>query len=108
MKKIPVPKHLQKETLAFWSAVVRDYVLEPHHINILTAACESWDRGIQARKAVARAGAFFVNRHGETRPHPGLAVERDSRTLFARLIRELNLDVDAPSESRAPRAIGKH
>jgi P27 family predicted phage terminase small subunit len=106
---IRAPKHLQKETRQFWGKVVADFQLEPHHVRLLTAACESWDRGVEAREAVTAAGPFFTNRHGELRPHPGLAVERDSRALFARLIRELNLDIDAPTEpySRSPRVGGK-
>jgi len=102
--KIAAPKHLRKETRGFWSGIVRDFQLEPHHVKLLTAACESWDRAIQAREAVTLAGCFSTNRHGEIKPHPGLSVERDSRSLFAKLIRELNLDVDTPTEeySRPP------
>jgi P27 family predicted phage terminase small subunit len=102
------PKHLRKETKVFWSSVVRDFQMEHHHIHVLTAACEAWDRVTQSREAITKAGAFFTNRHGEIKPHPGLAVERDNRALFARLIRELNLDVDSPAEpySRPPRLGG--
>ena len=98
------PKHLRKPTKEFWLNVVRDFALEEHHVKLLTAACEAWDRAIQAREAVETAGMFFTNRHSEIKPHPGLAVERDNRALFARLLRELNLDVETPSEaySRPP------
>ena len=103
------PKHLRNETKAFWLSVLRDYQLEAHHVKLLTSACESWDRASEAREAVAAAGAFFTNRHGELKPHPGLSVERDCRSLFARLIRELSLTVDDPAEpySRPPRIGGK-
>ena len=102
------PKHLRKETKVFWCSVVRDFHMEPHHTRVLTHACETWDRVVEAREAVASTGPFFKNRHGEIKPHPGLAVERDGRALFARLIRELNLDVDSPAEpySRPPRLGG--
>ncbi len=98
------PKHLRPATKAWWSTVVHDYHLEPHHVLLLTAACESLDRAAQGREAVEKDGAFFVDRHGARKPHPGLQVERDSRALFSRLLRELGLDVDAPD---APRARGK-
>lgn len=106
--KNQAPRHLRAATKAFWRQVLNNYELEPHHVHILTAACESWDRAIEAREAVTTLGCFFTNRHGEIKPHPGLSVERDSRSLFAKLIRELNLDVDSPTEeySRPPQLRG--
>jgi P27 family predicted phage terminase small subunit len=98
------PKHLRRATKQFWEGVLRDFALEEHHIRLLTAACEAWDRAVQAREAVERDGMFLKNRHGELKSHPGLLIERDARSLFSRLLRELNLDVDAPTEaySRPP------
>jgi len=70
------PQHLRRDTKAFWSSVIRDFELEEHHVRLLTAACESWDRGVEAREAVTAAGPFFTNRHGErlrpSRWHPGM------------------------------------
>ena|SRR5665811_1843596 len=95
------PKHLRAATKVWWSSVIRDYGLEDHHVLLLTAACESLDRAAMAREAIEKDGAFFVDRHGSRKPHPGLAVERDSRSLFKSLLRELGLDV-APDAPRAP------
>lgn len=40
------------------------------------------------------------------RPHPLLMVEKDCRIAFARLVRELGLDVDSPaSTQRRPPAL---
>ena len=48
--------------------------------------------------------AMTVPAHGGgLRPHPCVAIERDSRLAVARLVRELDLDVEPPvSERRGP------
>jgi phage terminase small subunit len=98
------PKHLRAETRRWWASVIADFELEPHHVRLLTLAGESWDRCQQARAAIAEHGLTFIDRLGSPRSRPECAIERDSRIAFARLIRELNLDVDAPAESR-PRGV---
>lgn len=96
------PAHLSPATAKWWLDVVSEYELEPHHVRILTLACEAWDRCTQAREVVERDGITTTDRFGQMKPHPAVAVERDSRTAFARMLRELALDVDGPAEE-APR-----
>ena len=105
-KKSKPPSYLLPATRKWWASVVEDFEMEPHHRLLLTAACEALDRVTLAREAVAVDGAFFTDRHGARKPHPGLIVERDNRTLFARLLRELALDVDAPDAPRPPQIGG--
>lgn len=93
------PGHLAPATAAWWRSVVADYELAEHHERILTLAGEAWDRAVQAREAVAAQGAFFADRFGAPRAHPGIAVERDARIAFARLVRELDLDGEPAGES---------
>jgi len=80
---------------------VKDYLLEDHHLRLLQAACESWDRMQQARELLERDGLVIAGRGGGMRPHPAVAIERDCKIGFARLIRELDLDVDPPSGLRS-------
>jgi phage terminase small subunit len=87
--------------------IVADYELEPHHFRLLTLLGETWDRGQQARRALRRHGITFVDRFGQPRARPEVAVERDCKVVFARLLRELALDVDAPAESRPPTMAGR-
>src|SRR6478609_9529962 len=101
-EKTKPPKHLTAESRRWYAQVVTDYDLESHHLKLLQLACESWDRAAEARKAVAKDGLVHRDRHGNLRPHPGVQIERDSRTLFARLLRELSLDVEEPNASRPP------
>jgi P27 family predicted phage terminase small subunit len=94
------PNHLRSETAAWFTSVLKEYELDSHHIRLLTKACEAWDRSEQAREAIAKHGLTYTDRFNSPRARPECAIERDSRLAFARLVRELGLDVAAPSESR--------
>jgi phage terminase small subunit len=109
VKNKSAPKHLRPATKQWWQSVVRDFQLEEHHVLLLTACAEAWDRIQEARELVATEGMFPTI--GRTRKlHPALALERDSKILFARLLRELSLDIDGPAEeySRPPRISGRY
>jgi len=96
----PAPNHLSPAMQAWWQAVVRDYELDPHHLRLLEAACDAWDRMVQARETLAREGLTVTTKSG-TKRHPCADIERDSRLAFARLLRELDLDADPPRETPA-------
>lgn len=96
------PKHLQKPTAEWWESVMKDYQLEPHHVRLLTLAAESWDRGQQAREAIEAHGLTYEDRYKQIRARPEVAIERDSRTAFCRVLRELALDIEEPGENRPP------
>lgn len=100
------PAHLRPESSEWFREVVSEYDLERHHLILLVSACEALDRAAGAREAIAKHGAVFTDRYGQPRARPEVQIERDSRTQFARLLRELGLDVDGPVESpRPPRVV---
>ena len=96
------PKHLVSATGRWWESVMADYELEPHHVRLLTLAAEAWDRGQQARKIVKKEGLTYNDRFGQPRPRPEVSIERDSRIAFARLVRELCLDIEPPKDTGRP------
>ena len=96
------PAHLKPETAEWWRSVLTDYELEDHHVRLLRLACESWDRCQQAREEIDRDGLTIKTGDGGLKAHPAVAIERDARLAFARLVRELDFDAGAPSESRRP------
>ena len=100
--KVKAPVHLAKETARWWQSVVQDWNLEAHHIRLLTAAAEAWDRCQQARKRLAKQGLTFTDRFDQPRSRPEIGIERDSRIAFVRILRELDLDVDPPRETGRP------
>ena len=96
------PKHLSNDSSAFFNRAVATYEFDEHHLKLLTLACESWDRVVQARLGIEKHGLTFVDRHGARRPIAEINIEKDSRVAFARLVRELGLDVAPPADSRPP------
>jgi P27 family predicted phage terminase small subunit len=96
------PDHLRPDTGNWWSSVHEDYDLEEHHTRLLTLAAESYDRCQQAREAIEAHGLLVATGGGSWKANPAVAIERDARTAFARLVRELDLDVEPPSERRPP------
>lgn len=99
------PSHLRTATAKWFRQVLTDYELEDHHIRLLTLAAEAWDRSCQAREVIDAQGLTFSDRFGQPKARPEVAIERDSRIGFARLLRELDLDVEAPSEANRPPAL---
>jgi phage terminase small subunit len=94
------PKYLQTATKKWWKSVVSRWCLEDHHIRLLTLAAGAWDRAEQARELLAEHGLTFLDpKLNRPVARPEVAIERDSRLAFARLIRELDLDLEAPSEA---------
>jgi phage terminase small subunit len=99
------PKHLQPATRKWFADVVQAYELEEHHIRLLTLASEAWDRGVAAREAIAANGMTYNDRYGCPHPRPEIAIENTARIGFARLIRELDLDVTEPATPSRPPAL---
>jgi phage terminase small subunit len=101
--KLTIPKHLRPPTRRWFQSVLEDYALEQHHVRLLTAAAECWDRLLGAREAIDQHGTTYTDRFGCPRARPEVAIERDCRISFARLLRELDLDTEAtPASSRPP------
>jgi len=101
-----VPKYLRPATKKWWKSVVSRWLLEEHHTRLLTLAAGAWDRAEQARELLAEHGLTFMDEKLK-RPtaRPEVAIERDSRLAFARLLRELDLDIEMPAASSRPPAL---
>jgi phage terminase small subunit len=98
------PKYLRPETRRWWRSVAEDYELEEHHLKLLTLAAGAWDRAEQSREILAEQGLTFTDsKLNRLTAHPAVAIERDSRLAFARLLRELDLDTEpTPTGPRPP------
>jgi P27 family predicted phage terminase small subunit len=88
------PEHLSAESRTLWRELTHEYELEPHELKTLRLALEALDRATQARKALRRKGLTYEDRFGAPHARPEVAIERDSRGAFARLMKELALPVE--------------
>lgn len=95
------PAHLSDDAAAWWRSVVADYDLEPHHVRLLTLAAQAWDRAEEARIHLQIFGTVFIDRWQQPKARPEVAIERDSRIAFARLLREMGLE-SAPADAPRP------
>jgi phage terminase small subunit len=98
------PSDLSAAAQEFWRQVMGAFELERHHVVTLNLALHAWDRAEEARMIVDRDGMTVRDRFAQLRPHPMLAVERDARGQYARLMREVDLDGAAEPDVRPPRA----
>jgi phage terminase small subunit len=99
------PSHLRPATQKWFAHILAAYELEQHHYRLLTLAAESWDRCEQAREALAKHGLTYNDRFGAPHARPEVSVERDNKIAFARLLRELDFDIDPPASSKRPPAL---
>jgi len=100
------PSHLSRSSRDFWLHIERTYELDDHHRELLTLACECLDRIEQARQLIKAEGLTIDDRFEQKKPHPALAIERQNKIAFARLIREIGLD-EGPPDPRPPRRGGR-
>jgi len=89
---------------AFWKEVHKQFeVNDAHHLRLLEEACGCIDVIARAQKEIKTAGSFYKDRFGQPKAHPGFDLIRANRTLFARLVREMQLDTQPPDGARPPR-----
>src|SRR5215510_9982785 len=94
--------HLRPATRAWVRQVCKEYELESHHEKLLLTVANSWDRILEAREKLAAEGLDYTDSRGVRRPHPAVKLEHDATIRMMRGLRELDLDVSPPSESRPP------
>jgi phage terminase small subunit len=102
-KPVSIPRHLSAKARKFFRSVMTEFELEEHHLKLLTLACTAWDRAEAARLIVEKSGLTYNDRFGQPVSRPEIAIERDSRLAFARLLREIGLDASEPPDSRPPK-----
>ena len=92
-KSARAPSHLGSAGRRLWQTIVSDFEIDRAGQEILMRACEAADRAESAREAIEREGMTAPDRFGQVKPHPLLAIERDSRAAVLAGLKALNLDL---------------
>ena len=100
------PVFLAEAGRTFWTRVLREFELDGPSLELLALACKQADRAAEARAILAAQPLTYRDRFDAPKEHPAVAIERNATIAFARLVRELALDVEPPADSRPPRRPG--
>lgn len=101
------PGHLTDESMVIWQELLSEYDLnDSAGLRILRVSLEAFDRAQAARQAIDEQGMTFLDKFGQPKPHPLLAIERDSRAAFLAGLKALNLDLE-PLRDRPGRPSGR-
>jgi P27 family predicted phage terminase small subunit len=92
------PADLSQAAAQLWDEVTSSYELEGADLSLLAEACKQLTRAHQAAAQVAEHGVCVTDRWGQLRDNPAVGIERQSVNQYRLLMRELGLDLDAPSE----------
>jgi hypothetical protein len=95
MQKKTSIQHLTPEGKKIFRAIVGEYEIQgtPWH-QLARVTAEAYDRAQKAREAIDRDGMTVIDKFGQRKPHPLLAIERDSRAAFLAGLKALNLDLE--------------
>lgn len=86
--------HLSDEAARRWAKINSEYVLDTAVQSIFEAGLEAFDRMRQAQAIIAREGLIQVDRFGQAKPHPAVAIERDARAAWRQCIKDMGLDLE--------------
>lgn len=101
------PPGLSAEARHWWRRIQIDYAItDPGGLFVLRAAVEAFERMLQAQTILAAEGLTTVDRFGQSRAHPAVIIERDSRGSMLAAIKQLGLDLE-PLHDRPGRPAGK-
>lgn len=92
------PDGLGSAGLAFWDAVAEKYELRADEEMLLANASKTLDDISRLEEALSGADLLVMGSRGQTVSHPFLAELARSRSLLARLLKQLDL----PSEDGVP------
>lgn len=89
---------------AFWHAVTTEFEPDEGEAAVLVEVCRTLDALDELDAAVARDGVTVAGSMGQPVVHPAVGEARQQRATLARLLRALDLDVEAPAPGASARS----
>jgi phage terminase small subunit len=90
------PRRLSPEARKLWRALYDSSLMDPQAELMLNTMLEAFDRMREAQRILAKDGPILEEKTAagniHHRPHPALAIERDSRAGMIRAWRALGYD----------------
>jgi hypothetical protein len=83
--------HLTPASRAWLKAVRETFETDESALQLLLLAAHALDQTNAARAVLDREGVTYADRFGAPRTRPEVAIERDSRLAFLRILRQLGL-----------------
>lgn len=102
-----LPKYLSLASKKWVKQIQNDFILEQHHQKLLILCAESWDKFTDCQKILEKEGLTYKDRFGQPHARPEVKIMNDSKVIFCRCLRELNLDVEPPDSPRPPQLVGR-
>jgi P27 family predicted phage terminase small subunit len=102
------PRKLGKHGRSLWDAVMVEYgITDRGGIEILAQACEQLDEIESLAEEVNRDGRVIRSRNGPPKAHPAIRDIRQGRAVFAKLLKELGLNLESVKPmGRPPQGVG--
>jgi P27 family predicted phage terminase small subunit len=92
---VRTPSHLSKNGKKLFKKIQNEYqITDAGGLSILTSAIEAYDRVNECQQTLEADGLTFLDRFGQTKPHPLCNVQRDARSQFLTFLKALNLDLE--------------
>jgi phage terminase small subunit len=89
MIKAECPLWLGSAGRGMWHAVVTEYELNEAELSMLGSLAKLADRAAEAREILSRDCLVTRDRWGQEKPHPAVAIERESSAQSARLLQRM-------------------
>ena len=98
-------RKLREETRNWVKHTMDAIAMGPDEVRILILAGQAFDESQAARQVLEVQGLTYMDRWDCPRPRPEVAIERDGRAAYARLVGMLNLvpPLDNPAGLYPPR-----
>jgi phage terminase small subunit len=95
--KAKQPAKLSPPARKLWRQLAEELDLDGGGYLMLELLVQTYDRRLEARAAIAKAGAVVKDRWQQDKPSPWVAIERDATLALQRAYHALGLDLE-PSE----------